>query len=213
VNKKILCPILVLLFGVASTFAAPQMIAFERDQAVWIANLDGTGEKKIADGIFPAISPDGKWVLYNTTDDWQLWRVSLAGGEPARLSDSYALFPSISPDGKMIACLGRTDSKRVLRILSFADGSALKTFDLAAPAFSSNRIEWTRDGTAVIYGTEHDGVTSIFRQSLSGGEPTVVTKFEDELADFSYSPDGQSLAVARGSWQHDIVLLRDLNLN
>jgi Tol biopolymer transport system component len=183
---------------------------------VWRMQIDGSDPFPLTNGggkNFPAISPDGKWVLYNTTDDWQLWRVSLAGGEPARLSDSYALFPSISPDGKMIACLGRTDSKRVLRILSFADGSALKTFDLAAPAFSSNRIEWTRDGTAVIYGTEHDGVTSIFRQSLSGGEPTVVTKFEDELADFSYSPDGQSLAVARGSWQHDIVLLRDLNLN
>jgi hypothetical protein len=55
-NEKILCSILVLLLGAAWSFAAPQMIAFERYQAVWIANLDGTGEKKIADGIFPAIS-------------------------------------------------------------------------------------------------------------------------------------------------------------
>ena len=38
----------------------------ERDQAV--ANLDGTGEKKIADGIFPAISPDGIRVAFNTTE-------------------------------------------------------------------------------------------------------------------------------------------------
>jgi hypothetical protein len=51
-NKKILSPILFLLVGAASSSAAPQMIAFERNQAVWIANLDGTGEKKIADGIF-----------------------------------------------------------------------------------------------------------------------------------------------------------------
>lgn len=183
---------------------------------VWRMQIDGSDPVSLTNGggkNFPAISPDGKWVLYNTTDDWQLWRVSLAGGEPARLSDSYALFPSISPDGKMIACLGRNDSKAVLRILSFEDGRPLKTFDLAAPAFSSNRIQWTRDGKAVIYGTEHDGVTSIFRQPLSGGEPALVTKFEDELADFSYSPDGQSLAVARGGWQHDIVLIRDLSLN
>ena len=53
----------------------------------------------------------------------------------------------------------------------------------------------------------------MFRQPLSGGEPTLVMKFEDELADFSYSQDGQSLAVARGGWQHDIVLIRDLSLN
>jgi TolB protein len=183
---------------------------------VWRMQMDGSDPVPLTSGggkNFPAISPDGKWVLYNTTDDWQLWRVSLEGGEPTRLSDSYALFPSISPDGKMIACLGRSDSKAVLRILSFEDGRLLKTFDLAAPTFSSNRIQWTRDGKSVIYGTEHDGVTSIFRQPLSGGRPAVVIKFEDELADFSYSHDGQSLAVARGGWQHDIVLIRDLSLN
>jgi hypothetical protein len=55
-NKKISCSILVLMFGAAWSFAAPQMIAFERNRAVWIANLDGTGEKKIADGISPAIA-------------------------------------------------------------------------------------------------------------------------------------------------------------
>ena len=183
---------------------------------VWRMQIDGSDPVPLTSGggkNFPAISPDGKWVLYNTTDDWQLWRVSIAGGEPARLSDSYALFPSISPDGKMIACLGRSDSKAVLRILSFEGGQPLKTFDLAAPTFSSNRIQWTGDGKAVIYGTEHDGITSIFRQPLTGGKPALVMKFEDELADFSYSQDGQSLAVARGGWQHDIVLIRDLSLN
>ena len=183
---------------------------------VWRMQIDGSDPVPLTNGggkNFPAISPDGKWVLYNTTDDWQLWRVSIDGSESTRLSDSYALFPSISPDGKMIACLGRSDSKAVLRILSFEGGRPLKTFDLAAPTFSGNRIQWTRDGKALIYGTEQDGVTSVFRQPLSGGKPTVVMKFEDELADFSYSHDGQSLAVARGGWQHDIVLIRDLNLN
>ncbi|HEX5490988.1 MAG TPA: hypothetical protein VFX07_06990, partial [Candidatus Udaeobacter sp.] len=34
-----------------SVFSSDRQIAFERDQAVWIANLDGAGEKKIADGI------------------------------------------------------------------------------------------------------------------------------------------------------------------
>ena len=113
----------------------------------------------------------------------------------------------------MIACLGRSDSKAVLRILPFDGGPPLKTFDLAAPTFSGNRIQWTRDGKALIYGTELDGVTSMFRQPLNGGGPNLVMKFEDELADFSYSHDGQSLAVARGGWQHDIVLIRDLSLN
>jgi hypothetical protein len=43
----------------ASVFCGDRHVAFERNDAIYIANLDGTGEKKIADGIFPAISPDG----------------------------------------------------------------------------------------------------------------------------------------------------------
>ncbi len=43
----------------ATAFPADRHIAFERNNAVYVANLDGTNEKKIADGIFPAISPDG----------------------------------------------------------------------------------------------------------------------------------------------------------
>jgi hypothetical protein len=48
----------------ASVFCGDRQIAFERDQAVWITNLDGMSEKKIADGIFPAISPGGTRVAF-----------------------------------------------------------------------------------------------------------------------------------------------------
>jgi hypothetical protein len=52
--------IILLLFSLAaspaSVFCGDRHIAFERDQAVWIANFDGTDEKKIAQGIFPAMS-------------------------------------------------------------------------------------------------------------------------------------------------------------
>src|SRR6201982_1524884 len=61
---------ILLLFALAASpvavFCGDRHIAFERKDAVWIANLDGTGEKKIADGIFPAISPDGTRVAFNT---------------------------------------------------------------------------------------------------------------------------------------------------
>ena len=41
--KKILSPAFFVLFAASAAFAAPQMIAFERSDAVWVANLDGTG--------------------------------------------------------------------------------------------------------------------------------------------------------------------------
>src|SRR5262249_311666 len=62
----------VVAFALAAfagtVFCGDRHIGFERDQAVWLANLDGTGEKKIADGIFPAISPDGTRIAFNTTE-------------------------------------------------------------------------------------------------------------------------------------------------
>jgi hypothetical protein len=66
--KKIALSILTVLLPVIGTFGAPPLIAFERNNAVWIANLDGTGVKKIADGIFPSISSDGTQVAFNTVE-------------------------------------------------------------------------------------------------------------------------------------------------
>ena len=62
--KKIILVGIGLALSGASGFCGDRHMAFERDQAVWIANLDGTGEKKIAAGIFPAISPDGTRVAF-----------------------------------------------------------------------------------------------------------------------------------------------------
>src|SRR3954468_20419884 len=63
---------ILLLFALtassASVFCGDRHIAFERDHAVWIANLDGTSEKELADGLFPAISPDGTRIAFNTTE-------------------------------------------------------------------------------------------------------------------------------------------------
>jgi TolB protein len=52
----------------AAAFPADRHIAFERNNAIYVANPDGTNEKKIADGIFPAISPDGAHVAFNTVE-------------------------------------------------------------------------------------------------------------------------------------------------
>lgn len=184
---------------------------------LWRMNADGGNQIQLTDGAakdYPAISPDGKWVLYNTPDDWCLWRVSIDGGEPVRLTGYPAYFPSVSPDGKFIACVGGSEPKRKLSILilPFEGGQPLKRFDFSGGGFSKSRIQWTADGKALTYAAERNGPTILIKQSLSGGAPEeVATLGEDELFDFGYSSDGQSLAVIRGGWQHDVVLLTGFN--
>ena len=113
----------------------------------------------------------------------------------------------------MIACLGRNESKAALLILPFAGGQPIKTFDLGGRNFSGTRIEWTPDGQSLVYAIEQDGLSTLVKQSLNGGPAQEITKFPDDVFDFGYSYDGQMLAVTRGGWQSDVVLIRDLSFH
>lgn len=179
---------------------------------IWRMNLDGSNQTQLTHGSaknYPALSPDGKWVLFNSTDDWHLSRVSIDGGESFQLTDFYAATPSVSPDGKTIACIGRNESKRQLLILPFEGGRPIKTLEFFGWI---SRIQWMNDGTTVMYAGERAGRRAMMRQSLNGDlteEPLSLDT--DELFDFGYSVDGRSLAITRGAWLYDIVLISGLN--
>jgi Tol biopolymer transport system component len=179
---------------------------------VWRMNMEGLNQTQLTYGSAknnPTITPDGKWVLYNSTDNWRLWKVSVDGGEPAQLTDFVATSPEVSPDGKMIACIGRNESKRRLLILPIDGGPAVKEMDFFGWV---SRIEWMNDGQAVIYAGDRNGRRAIIKQSLNGGlteEPLNLDT--DELFDFGYSPDGRSFALNRGAWLNDLVLISGLN--
>jgi DNA-binding winged helix-turn-helix (wHTH) protein/Tol biopolymer transport system component len=184
---------------------------------IWRMNIDGSNQIKLTDGSpknYPALSPDGKWVLYNSTDDWRLWRISIEGGEPIPITDYPALYPSISPDGKMIACAQRSGTKQDASILIVAieGGQPSKRIEFPKGGFSGAGIKWSSDSRALIYAAEIGSRTAIFKHPLGGGLPEEITSVDqDELFSFGYSIDGQFLAVIRGAWQHDLVLISDLN--
>jgi len=188
---------------------------------LWRMNIDGTNQIQLTTGATadnPAISTDGKWVLYNTTDDKHLWRISIDGGAPTQLTEYPANYPAVSPDGRMIACMERSEFKGEfsILILPFEGGRPFKRIAFTGGGFSGDRIQWTPEGRSVLYasvlaGQRAVGPTVVMRQSLDGGPPASLAEFDEgELFDFSYSPDGQSLAATRGEWQHDIVLINNL---
>jgi Tol biopolymer transport system component/DNA-binding winged helix-turn-helix (wHTH) protein len=184
---------------------------------IWRMNIDGTDQRQLTDGPSkdrPAVSPDGKWVFYNTTDDWHLWKVSIDGGEPVQLTTTPAYSPSVSPNGMMVVCISRSEPRRALSlvILSPVDGQLLKRLDSAEGSFSEHRVQWTPDSQALIYAVERNGPTVLIKQFLNKGRPEQITELDqDELFDFGYSKDGRFLGMTRGVWQHDIVLLNNLS--
>ena len=182
---------------------------------LWRMNLDGSNQIQLTKGgpkNHHTISADSKWVLYNTTDDWHLWRVSIDGGEAVNVVDYVATMPSLSPDQKTIVCVARKGWKRELLFLPYTGGPPLKRMEVPITRSVGYRIKWTPDGKALIYMAEQNGPIAIVKQSVEGGPLEQVALFDqDELFDFDYSVDGQFLAVIRGAWEHDVVLITDLN--
>jgi TolB protein len=172
--KNILLVALGLFVSSASVFCSDRHIAFERDQAVWVANLDGTGEKKIADGIFPAISPDGTRVAFNTVEKTSettyvrhIAVVDLATGKVDVFKDvpsDNSYYPSWTADGKQILFTTRPHEVWDLVIVN-ADGT---NFRVLKPGVQNEVTRyspiWARDGQSVFC----EDMTNIYQIALDG---------------------------------------------
>ena len=182
-------------------------------------NVDGSGLAQVTHGgnnAQPSVSPDGKWVVYVSTDGpsregpGTLWRVALEGGEPQRLSDGTAAWPRVSPDGQLIACEYSTlnsSPHTKLALIPIAGGQPLKLFDLPPDVTFRYGLRWTPDGRAIAY---RDWVNGIWRQSIDGGAPQRMPGLpEEKLYAYGWSPDGRQFAFTRGLETRDVVLMRN----
>ena len=168
--------VLLLAFAAsaASVFCGDRQIAFERDQAVWIANVDGTGEKKITEGIFPAISPDGTRVAFNTTEktsDTTYARhiavINIATGKIdvfKDVSSENSYYPSWRSDGKQILFTTRPHEVWDLAVVN-SDGT---NFHVLKPGVQGEVTRyspiWARDGQSVFC----EDMTNIYQVGLNG---------------------------------------------
>jgi len=109
--RKIILFAIVVILSTTGGVDASRKLAFERDNAVWIANLNGTGEKKIANGIFPAISPDGTRIAFTTVEksDTRYVRhiavAEITNGSTAvfeNVTSDNVYYPQWSQDGKRV---------------------------------------------------------------------------------------------------------------
>lgn len=63
---KLLLSVAGWLAAILSSVAQPTKLAFEKDDAVYVANIDGSSARKIADGQSPELSRDGTKLVFNT---------------------------------------------------------------------------------------------------------------------------------------------------
>jgi len=188
-------------------------IVFDSDRTgnlhIWRMDIDGGNPVQLTNGggeKFAEISPDGKWIVYTAFQDWTLWKVSIAGGESVKIADAYARQSSISPDGKWIVYLASEANHFVL--ILFGGGSPLKTFDLPPDAPQLQAVRWSPDSQFLQFIVKRGGVENIWQQPLEDGEPKQITNFtSDRIFSYDWSDDGKTLAIIRGAWTSDVVLL------
>jgi TolB protein len=112
--KKFFVAIFFCIACFALVNAGQRKIAYDRNGKIFVADLDGTHSKKIAEGDWPEISPDGTRVAFNTAGEAKnrpgperhIAIADVASGKftvvPNIPSDN-CYGPVWSPDGKQLA--------------------------------------------------------------------------------------------------------------
>jgi Tol biopolymer transport system component len=141
-----------------------------------------------------------------------LWKVSIDGGEPTRLTDYPASEPSYSPDGQWINCYAKADPAKPndwhYSIIPAAGGRPVRRFDF--PGFQYQFVRWTPDSRHLSYIGSPPDPSNIWHQPAAGGEPRQLTDIKaDYIFRHAWSPDGKTLALVRWRGTSDVLLLRD----
>jgi Tol biopolymer transport system component len=181
---------------------------------LWRTDADGSNPTRlVAENVGEEdCSADGKWIVYDTTTNagTKLYRLPAEGGTPTEIASAPGGGgnPRISPDGKLIV-YGVQEGSPVPQgkmVVSPVEGGA-RVYEFPSPTGASPP-QWSPDGKALNYLLTRKGVSNVWEQPLSGGEPHPVTDFTSgRIFSFAWSRDGKQLLIAKGSDTRDVVLI------
>jgi TolB protein len=200
--------LMILLASAALAFGGERRIAFERDDAVCIAKLDGTLIKKLAEGVLPAVSPDALRVAFTAIEKSgsnsmrHIAVGEIATGHTTVFKDvpsDNSYYPTWSPDGKWIVFRLRSDELWHVGMIK-ADGTTFNFIRKGAQSEATLYAPcWARDGLSIFC----QDVTNVYRVGLDG---VVLAKWNIEKiipnGDMSgdgridVSPDGKRLLLS-----------------
>lgn len=227
--------ILTLLAAVVlaqSAAGANRRIAFERNDSVYIANLEASVVRKLGDGIFPAISPDARSIVFTTVEKnatryvRRLAVVDVGSGAIRSLTaipGENAYYGTWSPDGKLIAFTFQTDGLWHLGLIK-PDGSDFRVIKKGeADKVTLYSPCWASDGKSIFC----QDMTNIYRLGLDGSvvgqwsiKKIVPNGAMSGDSRIDVSPDGKRLLLSvemdeeydRKDWDGPVPALWSLDL-
>lgn len=181
-------------------------------QNIWLVRADGSDAVRLTGGVddsAPSWSPDGEHIVYTSYTDGNpaVFCVDKAGQDRRQLTEKISGRPRYSPDGKKILCTFRSGglAQQKVSILPAEGGEPETVFN-----FTSGLFRWAESGQAVVFVNQlADGGVNLWRQALDPAAAAVkLTEWEgDRIYWFDISPDGKTIACARGTSQSDAVLI------
>lgn len=166
------------------------------------------------DCAFVPVSSNAEWVVFTTRAAGisRIWRVPVEGGDAVRLTDVNSSTPVISRDGRSVAYFITEKNKDPkLGIIPIDGGDPLKIIDLPSTTTMGAGIAWNKAGSGILFVNTLGTTSNIWVQPLDGSKPTPLTTFKEfHIAQFALNPEGTRLAVARGSRNRDIVLIKNI---
>lgn len=203
--------------------------------SIWeISLLGGTPRKLIAQGTWPAVSPDGSKVAYlasaiqfkETSLNKEIWVARADGESPSKLisgGDDVFGPPVWSPDGKHLAYMrgrfaaGMPWIRCQLEVLDTANGA---THTLLSTLGLGEMIAWAPDGRIIYSLTEavpNQNDSNLWALSVDGdgntrGSATRLTHGTGDASLISVTSDGKRLAYFRQAVEPD-VYVTDLEAN
>jgi len=142
------------------------------------------------------VSPDGQWLYYDSdiAGNTDLYRLSLSGGEPERLTtDRTAEFaPAPSPDGRFVAFHSWRTTSREIFVMPLDGGPVVQVTDTP---FQEQNVVWSPDGSALLFASQTEPLgVFIARRGADGSWRT--TRRLDAGHWAYWSRDGKSLSFA-----------------
>jgi Tol biopolymer transport system component len=171
-------------------------IAFRSERSgepeIWVMNADGTGQRRLAEGLSPAWSPDGSLIAFAGRAG-----LSVIGPDGTGLrvlpNTEGGEYPSWSPDGSQIAFNSNLTGDHVMYIAQ-ADGS--KVLDLSRVG-EGWQVAWSPDGRSILFTSHRDHLDNYTDVYLMRPDGSAVHRLTHALAYTpAWSPDGDSIVVS-----------------
>jgi Tol biopolymer transport system component len=180
---------------------------------IWRMNADGSNQIQITktQGGYPlGLSSDGKLLYYQAAVLDNLWKVSIENGIEREVFAERTFRFAVSPDATKVAKIDGNVPNRKLKIYSLANLEVENEFavDLEGSFFVP---AWSNNGKFIVYILLKNGNYEIWKQEFMENSPTKIAELVDGLAaDIAISPDGKNIAIIRGKWDHDSVLINGI---